>query len=259
MSQVILQNKIQKDYSIFKSRVDGSISSVTQDMIQWITKIDNCAFYNCETLTSIQIPNSVTDIKSYAFYGCSSLTNVTIPNSVITIGNNAFENSGLTNIVIPNSITSMGKSVFYYCHSLESVTLSNNLTTIPQSIFSACNKLTNITVPEGITSIGAYAFSACSSLTNLTIPSTVTSIGDGAFQVFSDPQRIITLLSVTPPTITSLGPFNCPTNNVTIYVPAESLDTYKSGSMWAAYASKIQAIPSWHLRFLWYNGDTTPH
>jgi hypothetical protein len=244
MTQVILQNKIQKDYSVFKSLVDGSISSVTQDMIEGITKIDDYAFYNCETLTSIQIPNSVTDIKKYSFYGCSSLTNIAIPNSVSTIGNDAFEISGLTNIVIPNSITSMGNSVFYYCHSLESVTLSNNLTTIPQSIFSGCNKLTNITVPDGITSIGAYAFSGCSSLTNLTIPSTVTSIGDGAFQVFSDPQRTITLLSVTPPTITSLGPFNCPTNNVTIYVPAESLDTYKSGSMWAAYASKIQAIPS---------------
>jgi hypothetical protein len=64
------------------------------------------------------------------------------------------------------------------------------------------------------------------------------------YQNWSDPQRSLTLLSVTPPTVSSPDPFNCPTNNLTIYVPAESLDTYKSGSMWAAYASKIQAIPS---------------
>lgn len=244
MSQVILQNKIQKDYSVFKSLVDGSISSVTQDMIEGITKIDDYAFYNCETLTSIQIPNSVTDIKSYAFYGCSSLTNIAIPNSVSTIGFNAFGSSGLTNIVIPNSITSMGNSVFYECRSLASATLSNNLTTIPQSIFSGCNKLTNIIVPEGITSIGDYAFSGCSSLTNLTLPSTVTNLGSGMYQNWSDPQRSLTLLSVTPPTTTSIGPFNCPINNLTIYVPAESVDTYKTTGYWATHASKIQPIPT---------------
>lgn len=153
MSQVILQNKIQKDYSVFKSLVDGGISLVTQDMIEGITKIDDYAFYKCETLTSIQIPNSVTDIKSYSFSGCSSLT-------------------------------------------------------------------------------------------NLMLPSTVTSIGNGAFQIYSDPQRIITLLSVTLPTATSIGPFNCPTNNLTIYVPAESVETYKSATGWSQCADKIQPIPT---------------
>lgn len=57
------------------------------------------AFYNCSSLTSITIPNSVTSIGDYAFYGCTGLTSVTIPNSVTSIGSNAFFNcTGLTKI-----------------------------------------------------------------------------------------------------------------------------------------------------------------
>ena len=48
------------------------------------------AFSNCEYLTSITIPNSVTSIGNCAFYGCSSLTSITIPNSVTSIGSSAF-------------------------------------------------------------------------------------------------------------------------------------------------------------------------
>jgi hypothetical protein len=46
-------------------------------------------FFNCNKLTSVTIPNSVTNIGSYAFSSCSSLTNITIPDSVTGIGSNA--------------------------------------------------------------------------------------------------------------------------------------------------------------------------
>ncbi|HCX07972.1 MAG TPA: hypothetical protein DHG20_02505, partial [Acholeplasmatales bacterium] len=49
------------------------------------------AFYDCTSLTSIKIPNSVTSIGSSAFSGCTSLTSIKIPNSVTSIGDYAFE------------------------------------------------------------------------------------------------------------------------------------------------------------------------
>ena len=87
-----------------------------------MTIIESAIFLNCTSLTSITIPNSVTNIRSWAFRGCTNLTSITIPNSVTNIGNLAFEGcSGLTSITIPNSVTSIGESAFEGCKNLENV------------------------------------------------------------------------------------------------------------------------------------------
>ena len=71
------------------------------------------AFYNCDRLTSVEIPNSVASIGDSAFNACSSLTSAPIPNSVISIGSNAFYAcSSLTSMMIPNSVISIGLNAF---------------------------------------------------------------------------------------------------------------------------------------------------
>ena len=103
------------------------------------------AFYNCTSLTSVVIPDSVTTIGSYAFAYCSSLTSVTIGNSVTTIGERAFRNcTSLTSVTIGNSATSIGEEAFYNCSSLTSVTIGNSVTSIGDSAFSGCYKLVEI-------------------------------------------------------------------------------------------------------------------
>ena len=84
------------------------------------------AFYDCDSLTSITIGNSVTSIGDWAFYGCDSLTSVTIPNSVTSIAYAAFAGcDSLTSITIPDSVTSIGFAAFYDCDSLTSVTFED--------------------------------------------------------------------------------------------------------------------------------------
>ena len=55
-----------------------------------MTSIGDSAFYCCDSLTNITIPDSVTSIGDNAFYCCDSLTNITIPDSVTSIGDYAF-------------------------------------------------------------------------------------------------------------------------------------------------------------------------
>ena len=94
---------------------------------------------------------------------------------------------------------------------------------------------------QGVTSIGNSVFSNCTSLASITFPNSVTNIGTQAFDNCPS-LASITVEATNPPTLGSYV-FGYAPNQV-IYVPAESVDTYKAASGWSSYASKIQAIPS---------------
>ena len=123
-----------------------------------VTSIGESAFYYCENLTSVSIPNTVTSIQSDAFRYCVSLTSITIPSSVNYIGGGAFSFcSKLASVKIPEGLTSILRETFHECSSLTSVTIPKSVTNIGYGAFWS-TKLTSVTIPEGVTSIGGYAF-----------------------------------------------------------------------------------------------------
>ena len=127
--------------------VDLVIPSIFNNCGVWycVTSIDDWAFFMCDYLRSVTIPNSVTSIGDHAFSGCNNLSNVSIPNSVMSIGNNAFSNcNGLTIIIIPEKVTSISEYAFNSCDMLESVVIHGGVTLIGQSAFSGCTKLESI-------------------------------------------------------------------------------------------------------------------
>ena len=133
-----------------------------------VRSVGDYAFYECSSLTSITIPDSVTSIGNCAFYNCSSLSSITIPDNVTTIGWCAFYNCGsLSSITIPDNVTTIGDSTFWGCSSLTNVTIGNSVTSIGENAFYFCTSLTSIVIPDSVISIGDYAFDDCSSLTTV--------------------------------------------------------------------------------------------
>ena len=124
---------------------------------------------------------SVTSIGSGAFWGCESLTSVTIPNSVTSIGEAFSGCKSLKSVIILNGVTSIGEGAFMGCTSLRSVTIPNSVMGIGDVAFMGCTSLKSVTIPNSVTWIGHSAFSGCKSLKSVTIPNSVTWIGNAAF------------------------------------------------------------------------------
>ena len=118
------------------------------------------------------------------------------------------------------SVTRIGERTFYHCSSLTSVIIPNSVTTIGESAFSRCSGLTSVTIPNSVTTIGMHAFSGCTGLT------------------------ILTIENATPPNIEGGYAFDNVSEKITIYVPAESVEKYKTANGWSKHADKIKAIPA---------------
>ena len=140
----------------------------------------------------------VTKIDSYAFNGCTRLTSITLPDSLTQIGFMAFNNcTSLTSITLPDSLTQMGNCTFNNCTSLTSVTLSNSQTQIGERAFEGCSSLTSITIPDSVTIIGSGAFQYCTGLTSITLPDSVTLICSSAFRGCTNLSTITNLRAST--------------------------------------------------------------
>lgn len=192
----------------YGGKIEIPESVVYNEKTYKVTSISSSAFWNCDGLTSITIPNSVTTIGSSAFEDCDGLISINIPNSVSTIDNATFKDCyKLTSVNIPNSVTKIGYSAFESCNNLTSVTIPNGVTTIGYRAFRNCEKITSITIPNSVTSIGYSAFSGCKRLASVLLSNSITAIESYTFYGCSNLASVI-----IPNSVVTIGPkafYNC--------------------------------------------------
>ncbi len=166
-----------------------------------VTEIEKNVFAGCSHLKEINMSNKITAIGESAFEGCSAIKKVEIPYSVETVGANAFKNcTSLKKVIIPYSVTSIGTGVFSGCTSLVSVVYQAQEAQLPESFCSGCISLAYFQIPDHITVIGESAFAGCKSLQSVSFPDSVDEIGHYAYK---DCTGLKTLY--IPDTVSSVG------------------------------------------------------
>ena len=137
-----------------------------------ITGIGNWAFYDCDSMSTVGIPQSVSSIGDEAFYRCDNMSTIEIPQSVTTIGDGVFD---FCKSLIAIEVDSGNLSY----QSLEGVLYSGDGTTL-----ICCppgNERSEYTIPDGVMTIGSLSFGMCRNLTSVEIPSSVQTIASQAF------------------------------------------------------------------------------
>ncbi len=147
-----------------------------------VTAIGNSAFFDCEDMISVTIPDSVTQIGTQLFQNCQKLESVKLPDGIEAIPDYTFyECVRLKEVNVPSAVKKIGEYAFYKCESLESITLPDSITYIGSLAFHSCASLNNVTLPQGLKYIENNTFGFCSSLTDITVPDSVEYIKNGAF------------------------------------------------------------------------------
>ena len=150
--------------------------AVTKIVLTTATKVSSYAFYNCISLTSAIIGDSVTLIDELAFIGCTSLTSVVIGDSITSIGRDAFFNCGSLQYNVDCGLNYLGNENNPYLYLIKANTdtttadINVNCKLIAVIAFYKCTSLTSIEIPDSVNYICHSAFYGCSSLAEITLP-----------------------------------------------------------------------------------------
>ena len=220
--------------ALFTDILERDITSI--EIPEGTSRIDEAVFRYCTQMTTVVIPSTVSFIGYLAFEHCTALTSITcLATTPPTLNGGSFNDTNNCPIYVPAASVTAYKTAWpQYASRIVGISPYATFNSIVDRSISG-----DYTIPSDVTSIGDYAFYGCTNLTSVTIPSGVTSIGSGAFYNCTG-LTSVTVLATTPPTLSGNSDF---TGSYPIYVPAASVETYKTATRWTSLASRITAIP----------------
>lgn len=163
-------------------------------------------------LTNVTISEGVTTLPNYMFCDCEDLSSVYLPTTLSKIGSNCFKGvPSLTEITIQSELTRTTSSTVVGAFTdtgLTKITFADGITSVPRYLFSdGCANVTELNLPDSITTIEANAFAGCSSLTNINLPANISVIGGEAFKDATSVKELHISNNITMPRSTVSSPF----------------------------------------------------
>ena len=143
-------------------------------------------------------------------------------------------------IYVPSTVGSIGNNKLQNSYLIEKATLKNQ-GALGTYVFQNATGLKEIVISEGVTTIGTSCYQNAISASKVDVPSTCTSIAANAFNGVRAYEWHFR--SATPPALGNSNAFGSTESSAKFYVPAASVSTYQSASIWSSYSSRILAEP----------------
>ncbi|ELP91690.1 hypothetical protein EIN_072770 [Entamoeba invadens IP1] len=183
LTKLLQSNNVKNFNSRFMTSFDVLDSKPTQIVVpKFIKELDESAFSENSSLKSVILCEGLNTISQYCFNECDKLTSIELPSSVSIICCCAFLSCGFESLTIPSSIYSIEFGAFSDCYNLKEIKLSDNVKTISFITFENCQNLTKIVLPQKLLEIQEQAFNNCKKLEDIKIPQSVYIVGSNAFK-----------------------------------------------------------------------------
>ena len=155
----------------FDYEEDEDAFGVTYTIPYGIRAIGSTAFYECETLKKVIMPDTVDRIDNSAFQMCTNLETVVFSKNLTNMGADVFARcKNLKNVELPNSLSAIGSNDFYGCISLRTITIPRSVSRILPKAFNKCTNLRSIEFKSLNTQLLPHAFKDCTSIRTIKFP-----------------------------------------------------------------------------------------
>ena len=205
-----------------------------------LTSIDDYAFESCSSMKLLMFPDNVQKIGSYAFSGCKSAfenNTLVLPKKLQTISSYAFEHCKLRSVIWNEDLNYIGALAFFN-NDFEEISIPGSVASSGYRSFNYCMLLKKVELQEGVTIVGGSCFEGCEILSKVILPSTLTRLIDPFDRCYL--LKDVYVKAIVPPVLDSYAFRDADLNQLSIWVPRESVDAYKK-SGWLRYKDNIKA------------------
>jgi len=161
MQEFNFKQNIDESYMVNRYSGDEDIVAVPSAYYGHpVTMLYDGLFYRHHEIKEVHLPDTITCIGSHVFDGCDQLTSLTLPEALTDLMQYSFTRSGIKSLLIPDGVTRIVPFACYQCEDLETVYLGRYVKRIDAYAFSECHSLKQVYMPYGVI-VNRTAFDEC--------------------------------------------------------------------------------------------------